>query len=261
MSTLKDSTPRLSRRSLLGALAGTGLLAALPASAAGRWGDVRVIHRDSGEILRTHWHRGESWVAGEPGARYAIELYNPSRERLLFVVSVDGVNVVTGETARFDQAGYVLEPGQHYDVAGWRKSTREIAAFEFTRLPHSYAARTGRPHDVGVMGVAVFRERPAPQLYEPYESRPHGRSTPGPMGKSAPGSALGTGHGERERDRVRRTEFERRSPQPDELIQIRYDSRANLVAMGVIPARRRRWRDEGPNPFPGARPGFVPDPF
>ena len=35
-----------------------------------------------------------------------------------------------------------------------------MAAFEFTALPDSYAARTGRPDDVGVIGVAVFTERP-----------------------------------------------------------------------------------------------------
>ncbi len=258
MKTLNNPNPALSRRSLLGAIAGASLLTALPAMAMGRLSDVRVVNRDTGEILRTFRHRGDTWVVGEPGARYAIELYNASRERLLHVVSVDGVNVVTGETAAFDQAGYVLAPGQQYDVAGWRKSKREIAAFEFTRLPRSYAARTGRPHDVGVMGIAVFRERPELHPFEPHGEW-HGRSAP--FGKSAPGSPLGTGHGERERDRVGRTEFERRSARPYEIIQIRYDSRANLMAMGILPQRPRRWREDPPSAFPGTYRGFVPDPF
>jgi hypothetical protein len=50
-------------------------------------------------------------------------------------------------------------------------------------------------------------------------------------------------------------EFERRTRSPAETLAIYYDSRANLVARGVIPdpyARRR-----SPSPFPG---GFVPDP-
>jgi len=252
------TSPVMTRRSLIGALAGASLLTALPAMAMGRLTDVRVVNRDSGEILRQIRYRGETWVVGEPGARYAIELYNPSRERLLHVVSVDGVNVVTGETAALDQAGYVLAPGQQYDVAGWRKSKREIAAFEFTRLPRSYAARTGRPQDVGVMGIAVFRERPEERRLEPH--RPW-QDRSAPFGKSAPGTPLGTGHGERERDRVGRTEFERRSPRPDEVIQIRYDSRANLVAMGILPQRPRRWREDPPSAFPGTNRGFVPDPF
>jgi len=267
---LNNNTATLTRRMALGAIAGTALLTALPAMALGQLADVRVINRDNGEILPFYRHKGELWIAGEPGARYAVELFNRSRGRLLNVVSVDGVNVITGETAAPDQAGYVLTPGQRYDVSGWRKSHREIAAFEFTRLSRSYAAQTGRPDDVGVIGVAVFRERPG---YRAPEAEIYGRSAPMPQGDapfqgkshrsdgpSAAGRQLGTGHGDRERDRVGQTEFERRSVRPDEIVRIRYNSRANLVAMGVIPAHQRPAPDYRPRAFPGARPGFVPDP-
>lgn len=257
----------LSRRMALGAIAGSALLTTLPALALGRLTDVRVVDRDRNVVLPVYQHRGDLWVAGEPGARYAIDLINESRERLLHVVSVDGVNVITGETASFDQAGYVLEPGQRYDVAGWRKSKREIAAFEFTSLGRSYAARTGRPDDVGVIGVAVFREReafvlPRPPLppFPPFD-RSAPQSSPPLQERSYRGgdAPLGTGHGDRERDRVGMTDFERRSERPDDVIRIRYDSRENLVAMGVLPPERRRWRDR-PQPFPGASRGYVPDP-
>lgn len=266
---MTTSTPLFSRRLALGAIAGSALLTALPAMAEGRLTDVRVIDRDRGAVLPLYRFRGEYWVAGEPGARYAIELRNDSRERLLNVVSVDGVNVITGETADFDQAGYVLEPMQRYDVAGWRKSKREIAAFEFTRHSRSYAARTGRPDDVGVIGVAVFREREAFHLPRP-PLPPFDRSEPRSGSKSSPqlqershngaqaGPQLGTGHGDRERDRVGETEFERRNSRPDEIIRIRYDSRENLVAMGILPPDVSPHR---PQPFPGSRsPRYAPDP-
>jgi hypothetical protein len=261
----------------LGAIAGSALLTAMPAMALGRMTDVRVIDRDRDTVLPVYRFRGDLWVAGEPGARYAIELVNDSRERLLNVVSVDGVNVISGETASFEQAGYVLEPGQRYDVAGWRKSRRDIAAFEFTSLHGSYAARTGRPDDVGVIGVAVFRERetfslPRPPLppFPPFP--PFGRSAPQPDARSGPqlqershrggepGPQLGTGHGDRERDRVGETEFERQGSRPDEVVRVRYDSRENLIAMGVIPPQRRRWRDR-PSAFPGSNRGYAPDPY
>lgn len=263
------STP-LTRRTALSALAGAALLTTLPAMARSPLTEVRIINRDNGEILPLIRHRGELWVAGEPGARYAVELYNASRGRLLNVVSVDGLNVITGETADFDQAGYVLAPGQRYDVSGWRKSRREIAAFEFTRLERSYAARTDRPDDVGVIGVAVFRERWYDRRSEP-EVRPYDRSAPWPLPNSGSsiqekskrlddprvaGPQLGTGHGDREWDRVGRTDFERRSRRPEELVRIRYDSRARLVAMGILPPPINR----PPHAFPGARPGYVPDP-
>ncbi|WP_374413396.1 hypothetical protein [Hydrogenophaga sp.] len=263
--------PLLSRRMLLGSLAGAAALASMPAMALGRLSDVRVIDRDRDTVLPLYQFRRELWVAGEPGGRYGIQLLNDSRERLLHVVSVDGVNVVTGETASFDQAGYVLEPQQRYDVNGWRKSRKEIAAFEFTRLSRSYAARTGRPDDVGVIGVAVFRERepfvlprPPRPPFPPFDrSAPDMRSAPQLQDKSArgePGTPLGTGHGDRERDRVGQTDFERRSDRPDEVIRIRYDSRENLIAMGIIPPERPHWRDRRPSAFPGSHRGYVPDP-
>lgn len=261
----------LTRRMALGALTGAALLGALPVQAQGSLAHVRVVDRDQNRVLPLYPHRGELWLPGEPGARYTVELFNQSGERLLAVVAVDGVNVITGETAAFHQSGYALAPGQRYEVNGWRKSRREVAVFRFTDLPRSYAARTGRPDDVGVIGVAVFREqaaRPAPQPpWGPYGHLPpaQGRSAPEVQGKSIPwgtGPQLGTGHGERERDRVRSTEFVRRSHRPDEMLLIRYDSHANLVARGIAPPPRRRPRFERhPDPFPGSRQGFAPDPY
>jgi len=276
MSSIRSS---FTRRFALGALTSAALLASVPALAEGQMVDVRIVNRENGRILPMYSFRGDLWVAGEPGDRYAVQLHNETRGRVLNVVSVDGVNVVSGETAALDQTGYVLDSLQRYDVAGWRKSSKEIAAFEFTRAPKSYAARTDRPDDVGVIGVAVFREK-QPSWREREDDRQSGRdaygkSAPearsGASPKSGPASKsfrfdnngpveqeLGTAHGDRERDRVGSTEFERRSKRPDEIIRIRYDSYDNLVEMGVIPVYRGRSRD--PSPFPAQRPRWVPDP-
>ncbi len=104
-------------------------------------------------------HRGASYIAGRPGNRYAVRLTNRSGARVLVVLSVDGVNAISGETAATGQQGYVLAPHASAEITGWRKSWQEAAAFYFTALPDSYAARTGRPDNVGVIGAAVFRER------------------------------------------------------------------------------------------------------
>ena len=99
-------------------------------------------------------------------------------------MSVDGVNVLTGETAAYGQRGYVLDPYETYDVTGWRKSNAEVAAFNFASLSASYAARTGRPGDVGVIGVAVFKEKSEPPpSYE--AAKPSWRARAG-RGLSAP---------------------------------------------------------------------------
>lgn len=279
------------RHLTLPAFAALALLSALPAQAIGRLADVQVIDRDSGETLPVYPHRGEHWVAGRPGARYAVSLRNAQPGRLMGVVSVDGINVVSGQTAAWHQTGYVLSPWQQYDITGWRKSDSEVAAFHFTALPASYAARTGRPAHVGVIGVALFREKveapvvvPLPEPVHPTwrERREPNEAERGPLGSSplersapsastadsaaearrqapaSPAPKLGTGHGEREHDRVGHTTFERRSDRPDELIRIRYDSRENLVAMGILPPDAAPHR---PQPFPGSRsPRYVPDP-
>lgn len=136
--------------------------AALPSHAVGRLVDVDVLDRATGAVLPVLTHRGEHWVAGSPGRSYAIVLRNRSGERLLAVTAVDGVNVLSGETAGWDQSGYVLAPAHRYQVTGWRKSRSEVAAFAFSSSGDAYASRTGRPDHVGVIGVAVFREqRPA----------------------------------------------------------------------------------------------------
>lgn len=235
---------------------------------------VSIIDRDSGVALSPQYYRGEYWVAGRPGARYAIEIHNRLGERLLAVTSVDGVNVLSGTTAGWDQGGYVFGPGERYQITGWRKTDAQVAAFTFVDSPNSYAERTGRPANVGVVGVALFRERrpqpvvSMPMLKEspmPGESDAARASAPTEMQAQpmlrapAPAAKLGTGHGEREYSYVDHTEFVRMQSQPNEVIRIHYDSLDNLVAMGIV--KRPRPEIPGANPFPASPDrDYVPDP-
>jgi hypothetical protein len=135
-------------------------LACAPAVKAGSLIDVGVVDRDTGATLPAYPRDGKYYVIGVPGHRYGVRLTNRSGGRLLAVLSVDGVNAVSGETANPDQTGYVLDAYQATEIDGWRKSQSEVAQFNFTALSNSYAGRTGRPDNVGVIGVAVFREKP-----------------------------------------------------------------------------------------------------
>ncbi|MFS8137739.1 MAG: hypothetical protein ACMG50_06390 [Thermomonas sp.] len=238
-----------------------------------------IVDRDTGQTLQEYGYRGQDWIAGVPGHRYSVRLTNTTGERVLVVLSVDGVNAVSGQTASGSQAGYVLEPWETADIAGWRKSLDDIAHFVFTDLPDSYAARTGRPDNVGVVGIAVFRERqarPQPHYAPPIaqarsESRSDKRAA-GNMAKASPSASsadnamaaaeaepqrLGTGHGEREWAPVGQTEFVRASRSPQQVDQLRYDDVGKLVAIGVIPRRYAPIDRTGPSAFPN---GFVADP-
>jgi hypothetical protein len=222
---------------------------------AGALVDVAVVNRATGERIPVYTHRGRIYVPGTPGAKYSLLIANKTGERVLAVASVDGVNVITGETAAPSQSGYVLDPRGSVEIAGWRKNMSEVAAFYFTPLPDSYAARTDRPGNVGVIGVAVFREYqpPRPPAVLRQEA-PAAAPSADAQSRATPREKLGTGHGEREGSEASWTEFRRASDSPAELISIYYDSRPNLVARGIIPGASR----VEPNPFPGFR--FAPDP-
>ena len=66
--------------------------------------DVSVIDRDNGDWLARYPHRGQQWIAGAPGHRYSVRLANTTGRRVLVVLSIDGVNAVTGQTACPGQA-------------------------------------------------------------------------------------------------------------------------------------------------------------
>lgn len=151
------------QKALFTAVVAATAAASMNAGAIGRLADVTVVDRSTGQTLPVHYYRGEYWVAGTPGAKYAVAVANASGGRVLAVMSVDGVNVLNGQTASTEQSGYVFNGYQRYEVTGWRKSNAEVAAFEFVASPASYAERTGRPANVGVIGVALFKER----VYQP----------------------------------------------------------------------------------------------
>lgn len=165
MTIVESPRTSLRRRTVLGTVLAMAVSAIGPAGAAkadvapADLVDLTVVDRETGQPLRTWRHDGRLFVAGQPGARYSLRVTNHSAGRVLVVMSVDGVNVITGETAGYLQRGYVFSPYQSFDVSGWRKSQTEVAAFTFAPLPQSYAARTGRPVDVGVIGIAAFKER------------------------------------------------------------------------------------------------------
>jgi hypothetical protein len=231
------------------------------ASHAATVADIQIVNRTTGEQLTTYRHKGQLWVAGKPGDRYAVQVINKTPGRMLTVVSVDGINVVSGETAVTSQRGYVLSPSGSVEIAGWRKSDRDVAAFYFTSVDDSYAGKTSRPDNVGVIGIAAFREYQAPvpaparelsSNEAPAEMR--SRDTASAPSAAKAESKLGTGHGEQVYAPVQQVEFRRASSTPDEIVTIRYDSYTKLVARGIIPSPRRY-------PTPSAFPGnYVPDP-
>jgi hypothetical protein len=234
-------------------VAAATLLAAGQVLAHRNLAEITVYDRSEGRWLQVHRHEGRAYVVGKPGHEYQVRVANRLGEDLLAVVSVDGVNVITGQTAHPAQSGYVLAPHGHLDMNGWRRSLSQTAAFYFTALPDSYAARTGRPDDVGVIGIALYQRKPQPRP-APRIGERSSDSASGPQAKPAQERQLGTGHGRHEHSPAVHVTFERATSSPAQVLTLYYDSRANLVARGII--REPIQVAPTPRPFPG----FVPDP-
>jgi hypothetical protein len=178
----------MTRRTMLTTLFGIGslLLAADSCAASPLPGGQALRDRAAGYEMtvlidgvpaQTYDYAGGTYVLGQLGARYTLRVSNHSGRRVEAVVSVDGRDAIDGRPADFrGKRGYLIPAWGSVDIDGWRISRSEAAAFRFSAVPDSYAARTGNAREVGVIGVAVFPERyvPPPPVYYPYPRQPHG---------------------------------------------------------------------------------------
>jgi hypothetical protein len=227
---------------------------------------------------------GRYYLEAREGASYLIRLANRTSERLGVVLTVDGLNTISGERDPGRGRMYVLDPWRQATVRGWRTSLREVRRFTFVDERSSYAARSGKANSrMGWIEVSVFRERrPWTRIRErdddggrpgePFEESARAEPAPaptadaagseaGPLGKSQAGarkrSYPGTGWGSRAHDPVVLVDFEpERSPA--ERTTLRYEYRRALVDLGVLPSPHARHdrlhqRDLG-------EPGFAQPP-
>jgi hypothetical protein len=123
--------------------------------------DVTVLGED-GSPLETFAHRGRYYVLGNRGERYIVRITNPTAQRVEAVVSVDGLDVIDGESGDLRKRGYIVQPYGEVRIEGFRTSTSDVATFRFSSVGASYAGRKGKARNVGVVAVAVFAERAAP---------------------------------------------------------------------------------------------------
>lgn len=201
--------------------------------------------------LPTFDHQGRTYVLGKQGERYLLLVKNRTARRIEVVASVDGRDVIDGKPSALPKRGYLVSPYGELTIDGFRLSGSAVAAFRFSSVENSYAARMGDAQDVGVIGVAVFpeaaprRERPeelslgdaAGKKAEGAPSAAPQRSSDGATSSSAAGEerrkGLGTGFGEEHPSQVEEVPFERASGRPASVLSLRYDDRPGLIALGI----------------------------
>lgn len=212
------------------------------------------------------------YLEARQGLAYAITLLNRTGERLGVVLTVDGLNVISGAREAGLGRMYVLDPYQQTTVRGWRTSLQEVRTFTFVDEQVSYATRSGQANSkMGWIELAVHRERrplsvrqteeaaagenraraeDEQEAPEPLERPKAGRGERAPAAAPYAGASRsypGTGWGERTDDQARLVSFEPEA-WAAERTTLRYEYRPALVALGVLPERRhsrdRLWQRE-----------------
>ncbi len=120
---------------------------------------VVSVTDESGQAMSSAQVGDKRYVLGSPGQRYKLSVQNNSSSRFEVVASVDGLDVIDGDTASFAKRGYILDPWGSITIDGWRTGNDTIAAFRFSGMDDSYADRKGDGRNVGVIGFAFFHER------------------------------------------------------------------------------------------------------
>lgn len=238
-----------------------------------------------GKNIDQYNHNGKIYVEGRKGSNYVIQYRNNTSHRQKVVISVDGLNVLTGNTDW--TKGYIVSAYGVLNVPGWRKDSNNVAAFEFSSTLDSYNQHndSGNEHNIGVIGALVYNEKvkvnpviihhynwnnpqwdyyPAKKYWfdnvsfssgsinTSYNTRSVSRgvlsATDVKVSTTDIEQQLGTGWGDNQKFNTSTVEFDSENVVSSKYL-VYYDSRKNLEKMGIklVPIKSER----NPDPFPG----------
>jgi hypothetical protein len=134
----------------------------------------------SGRPLRAAQVDGRTIAVGNDGDRYVVRVDNHTPLRIETVATVDGLDVVDGSDGDVRKRGYIIAPYDSLEIEGFRESRGSVRAFRFGSVSDSYASRRGKDQNVGVVGVALFRERGSDYRWTPEETSRRSSADPFP---------------------------------------------------------------------------------
>ena len=220
-----------------------------------------------GRTLTEYPARGRRYIEALENAEYEVRIHNPTGSRVAVALSVDGLNSIDARhTSAWEAHKWVIEPYGTISVRGWQMSGESARRFYFTTERDSYAAKLGQASNLGLITAVFFRERRPVTIMPvtPSERRPpykeedrasDNRAEPKTAGESSAAGAAGrdaakqrsmpaypppddesaaTGIGRSVRNDVQWIQMDLDS-QPAGEITIRYEYRAALVRLGIIP--------------------------
>jgi hypothetical protein len=120
---------------------------------------------NNGNDITEYSKDGLTFVEGRKGSEYKIKVYNQSSYKIKAILSVDGLDIISGKRADGNSKGYVINPYSVLIIDGWRINNDEVRKFFFTKSKNTYNAKTGNDtNNLGVIGLMVFKEKYIPQV-------------------------------------------------------------------------------------------------
>ncbi len=114
----------------------------------------------NGRACKEYTHKGMSFIEARTGTNYTVKIKNDNSYRVMAVLSVDGLDVVTGKPAEETNTGYIIDAYSSLDVKGYRISDDNSASFIFTSKGKSYVQQAkSNATNAGVIGLRTYKEK------------------------------------------------------------------------------------------------------
>lgn len=129
-----------------------------------KYGNIELFVKVKGRYIDEYRKDGKTYVVGFKGSNYELEVKNKSSTRVKAVLSVDGLNILTGDTDW--EKGYVVDAYASIIIPGFLIDGKKAASFEFNSIGKSYNQHndSGDKANVGVIGCMVFDEEVKPYV-------------------------------------------------------------------------------------------------
>ena len=221
-----------------------------------------------GRPLAEYAARGRRYIEALENAEYEVRIHNSLGTRVAVALSVDGLNTIDARhTSAWDAHKWVIAPYGTISVRGWQMSSDNARHFYFKTERDSYGAKLGQTANLGLISAVFFRERkpftilpvtpgePRPTYKEEDRTRDNRSAPPKSSGESSTANdaaresakqrsvqsypmpddeSAATGIGRSVRNDVQWIKMDLDS-RPAGEIMIRYEYRASLVRLGIIP--------------------------
>lgn len=214
----------------------------------------------NGNPIKEYYQDGKVYIEGRKGNEFSLRIKNNGYSRILVIPTIDGLSVIDGKEASYDSGGYIVSGYSSIIIDGWRTSDKEVAKFYFTNPEDSYSERKDRKNNLGVIGVAVFKEMQNSFVYVGYssyynttwlgstvENTSMFKQSNYRCSAQASSQDLGTGFGDTKRSEVTSINFNKEN-YPDEVFEIYYNTKQQLENMGINLTERPRYI--APQAFP-----------